>query len=193
MRKGQKKTNRFTVDGEIVTVEIVKRDGKVIHTLCDKDMWFGFLDQYTWFVNNCGYAMTNIWTESEQRYRIFGMHRIIHGTHLVKGYDEVVHHKNEIKLDNRISNIVKVPFRENVKSSASAKKDPLSGKFRCTIALPKTSKAIFLGSFDTEEERNKQYEAAKAIINTCTVEELKALRPPRAHRKDKGTKKKKAG
>ena len=75
---------------------------------------------------------------------------------------ECLDHINQIKNDNRISNLRKVTKQENnfnVKSVKGYCWDKARNKWAASIAL--NEKQIFLGRFDNEEDARAAYLAAK--------------------------------
>ena len=92
--------------------------------------------------------------------------------HIPCGFKTVVDHKNENPLDNRLSNLQLLTYRENTVKSINKDKSSKytgvkkreNGKFKAYIS--REGKIIHLGTFEEEEDAYKSYEdALNAIKN----------------------------
>lgn len=149
LKKGQ---NRVYSIGNIVAIETSQGEYIFIDS---KDIW---LTQFTWCVNDNGYAVTNL-SEDKLEY----MHRMILKPR--KGY--VTDHINGDKLNNMRSNLREVTQSQNLMNSKIPTSNTsgvkgvikIGNRWRAVIKLNK--KQIHLGCFATLEEAAAARKAAE--------------------------------
>lgn len=131
--------------------------------------------KYAWNEDKKGYFIT--WTYHDKNKQKIRLHHLIKG----KPPENLVcdHIDNKRRFDNRLSNLQFITNRHNCTKDGDGKGAGFKKRYNvwvARIALPKTSKGIHLGNFDTKEEAQKQYQRALAIIETCTKQDLIYLR-----------------
>jgi hypothetical protein len=104
----------------------------------------------------------------------FGIHQLVAMAfldHVPDGYEIVIHHKNENKLDNNLSNLELTSHRYNVSFNKKNKTSNYVGvnwhkqyeNWKASIRIDKTG--IFLGYYNSEEEASTIYQKAVANIH----------------------------
>lgn len=146
-------------------IPLRNREGKVVRYAIIDDELFEKLNKYTWSVDGSGYPQTM--QKTEKGWRPVRMHRVIFG--LVGR--ESADHKNQNKLDHRLSNLRKCSSGENNRNRGKNKnnKSGYKGvhynhsrkKFQAYIMMNR--RHIYAGSFVTAKEAALAYDKAAKI------------------------------
>lgn len=124
------------------------------------------------WINKPGYYVVSL--SNNGVVKDFGIHQIVAMAflcHQPDGYKTVVHHKNENKLDNNLSNLQLTSHRYNVSFNKKNKTSKYVGvnwhkqyqNWKTSINIDK--KSIFLGYYNSEEEASNMYQKALANIH----------------------------
>lgn len=157
----QRKWNEITVNSNIATMKIIRRNGDIKYTIIDADD-VERVYNHCWRYGDNGYVSTTI------NGKLIYLHRFI------TGYDGKldIDHINKNKLDNRKENLRIVQRVINIlnkySEGVSFRKD--RNKYRAYISL--NGKQISLGLYETYNEARKAREAKEIeIINTLLSQE----------------------
>jgi hypothetical protein len=135
------------------------------------------LSVYNWRQHYKGYFQKCVRDETKKsKYKTIFIHHYIIGS---PPDGKVCDHINNDPTDNRLCNLQFISQRENCtkdKKSKGVIYIEEKKSWYTYICLPKTRKNINLGLFDSKEEARAQHNRALAIIETCTKEDLIALR-----------------
>lgn len=144
--RSKKLTSEIVLQGE--TASITTSKGEVI--VIDAEDW-NAVKEYSWRVDNSGYAVTTI------NGRAVYLHRMILGDAIPKGYE--VDHADGDKLYNRRRNLRICKHRENLRNRGISKNNTSGypgvfacrdGRYRVTIMVDYN--AINIGRYNTFEE-----------------------------------------
>ena len=133
---------------------------------------YDFLNQWSWKVNNSGYAYRTIRAKEDgKKWKTILMHRLI----CCAEKNEEIDHINRNKLDNRKSNLRIVAHWENShnRSKGNGVRKP-KGRNKWCAQIYVNNKRIYLGSFGTKEEAmNARINAEKTLLPTVMTQGLK--------------------
>lgn len=133
---------------------------------------YDFLNQWSWKVNNSGYAYRTIRAKEDgKKWKTILMHRLI----CCAEKNEEIDHINRNKLDNRKSNLRIVAHWENShnRSKGNGVRKP-KGRNKWCAQIYVNNKRIYLGSFGTKEEAmNARINAEKTLLPTAMTQGLK--------------------
>ena len=181
--RGKVKNRYYTSEcGKYVTILVEPKiskvyAGQIFEYIVDTDQ-FEKVSKYSWCVRKqngglyCGGRVKN---------KAILLHQYLLDTYLIpncRDADVYVDHIDGNIFDNRMANLQILTNRENVAKSRNYGAEWRNSKkcWRSRINLPRERNPIYLGSFNTEQEAKDQYKRACAIINTCTKDDLIALR-----------------
>jgi len=129
---------------------------KLIKAIIVNEELYDWLNQYSWHMNDNGYAVTSINVENAETTKT-RMHRLIMNT--PKGM--VTDHLNGNRIDNRVSNLRICTQSDNMKNLKKAKGyywDKAKGLWTVRYKLK------FYGRYKTEAEAMKAYSLAKSGV-----------------------------
>lgn len=169
--------NNYRIDGNIVYIELNRKDGSKLETLIDLED-FEKVNEFTrtWSANYrkdidnfyCQiHSQLNSGKETLKR-----LHRIIMGVDDPKIKVDHIYHNT---LDNRKENLRLVTNQENSFNSKDAKGyywHKRDKKWAAYIGI--NGKNIFLGGYNTEEEARNAYLRAKEIYHGINIEDKKS-------------------
>lgn len=123
--------------------------------------------------NVYGYLICGLhYNGSKKTFTIHKLVAIAFLNHIPCGYEKVIDHISNDRLDNKLSNLQLITQRENTSKDKKNKKTNFTGVGLCENGNSFTSyirfkdKSINLGRFDTEEEASEYYQnALKSIEN----------------------------
>lgn len=139
---------------------LVPEKGEPMRTFIDSDTYLKVCD-YSWFVNNKGYVATAIKGE----YTL--LHRFIFG--LGRSDKACVDHINKNRLDNRLCNLRKCSFADNLKNKSKYKntkskyagvdiRPQSDGRISYRARIRHNGKYINLGTYKTEVDAAKAFD-----------------------------------
>ncbi|MFT8313202.1 MAG: AP2 domain-containing protein [Clostridium sp.] len=148
--KRKRKLNKYVAKGDTTIVITTKGEEIIIDS---ED--FNKIKDYTWRVNNNGYAITEF-TESVNKIKMIQMHRLINNTPANK----ITDHKNGNRLDNRKTNLRDCNYSENARNckTPSTSSSGIAGvqyakrEKRWRARIYTDGKEISLGYYETKEE-----------------------------------------
>jgi hypothetical protein len=122
-------------------------------------------------INNSGYKNVNLFKNNKgKNYRVHQLVAMAFLNHKICGYDLVIDHINDNKLDNRVENLQIVTARFNVKKTQDKYLSKFKGvskrpnnKWQSTITINK--KQIYLGTFNCELIAHLAYQEALKKYN----------------------------
>ena len=155
---GLEARNPFTVDGDMVTMELT---GGHVTTIDLADL--PLVGQYRWYRRSKGYAGATLRRDGGKK--TIHLHRVVLG---LTDLDVFADHTNGDKLDNRRSNLRACSCQENswnqrgVSAKSSGYKGVFlrkdTGKYRVLIRV--SGRAMNLGCYTTPEAAARVYDAA---------------------------------
>jgi hypothetical protein len=177
----KKKGNNYIIEGDIVKMELKRRNGESMWTIFDLDDLERVINfPYTWYArkstsNNKWYVMATVYKEHTTiQLQMFIMN-------LDGGHELVADHINHNQLDNRKSNLRAISNGENLQNRKGRNKNNQSGyrnvayiknaKYPYRVQLMVGGKNTVLGNFDdvheagrfAEEMRQKHYGKYKGL------------------------------